>query len=430
MDYSDDHCLYEFTENQVLRMFAQFRLYRSGLRQDITLQNGVSSESTSMIQYELQTYVLSTSPGSRVECTASAALGGDIDMYMRDGAAPLISSGFGLQSYQEADCVSENEQSSEGCSMLSSSGLAYISLYAYRGTADAVVTCTGAGIETATQLSSGVFSAPFDVAPAEEKVFSLPISDPNERVVCFLDSPVDDDVTFYVRFSQPPDASTQNFDCSASGAGMCSVSNAGDASVLWATVTSASVAAGLSFACFASVPGPIVSLSPNLPSQAQSLNAFEEQTYLLEPPSGSIVTCQTNTVGGGDGNMFLRWGAEPELGSATFDCSVFDMTRSCTVTDPGLGTPLLYVTVETFASGLTDLEVECSVSFAAIPLESEVPTSPFDLFDGATRTFSIGVRRGDNITCELTADNPAEDTVDLFVSCCVFQTNLLAATVE
>jgi hypothetical protein len=409
MDYSDDNCLYEFTENQVNRMQAQFGLYRSELRQDITLMNGVTSDPTDMRRYEFQTYVLAAPVGARVEC-ASSSEGGDIDLYMRDGEPPVLST-------NSLDCFGESGNSNEACSILANTGFAYVSIYGFKRTDGAVVTCTTSELETATEITSGISSEPFDVRPNEEKVFTLLIEDPNARVACFLESNnPSEDTNVFLRFNQPPDFNTNNYDCQSSGSEICSVANPGDAAVLWATVTSSSLVNDLSFACFSTVPDPEIMLSPNVRTDLISLDAFEEQSFLLLPAPGASVTCQVATGSTGSGNMFLRWSSEPDLSSGTYDCSVFDLTRSCTVTDPGLATPKLYVTIETFGAGLDNLELECSVDFPSISLQDGVATEPFDLFDSASETFDVQISRGDNITCLLTADNPEVDSVDLFVS--------------
>jgi hypothetical protein len=409
MDYSDDFCLYEFTENQLTRMQAQFSLYRSGQRQNIALTDAVTSQPTDMQRYELQTYVLNSSEGARVDCASDAAGGGNIDIFMRDGEPPVIST-------DSVDCAAETDRSRESCSIRAETGVTYVSIYGYRRTDDVVVTCTASAIDTPTELANGVFSESFDVRQDETKVFTLQVDDPNARVVCLLESDMpDEDLNFFLRFNQPPDTNTNDYECQSSGAETCSVMNSGEASVLWATVTSSSLANDLSFACYSTVPDPAIMLFPNVPTDPISLGPFEAQSFVSLPAQKSVVICQAIT-GVGSGNMFLRWNAEPDLSSGTYDCSVFDLTRSCTVRDPGVATPRLFVTVETFGSGLIFLELECTADFNSMPIQDGIPTEPFDLLEGEGTTFDLQIGRGDDITCLLTSDNPEMNSVDLFVS--------------
>ena len=150
MDYSDDRCLFEFTESQIDRMIAQYSLYRSGLRQVVDLLDGVQSDPTDMEQYELQTYRMNVSPGKRVECTSSAT-GGDIDMYVSDGVEPILL-------VNRFNCASQFLDSFERCSILANSdlGATYVSIYAYKATIGAVVTCTTLDVEASTDRKSVV----------------------------------------------------------------------------------------------------------------------------------------------------------------------------------------------------------------------------------------------------------------------------------
>jgi len=408
MDYSDDFCLYEFTANQITRMHAQFNLYRSGFRQNIALMDGVSSQPTDIRQYELQTYILNSSEGARVECTSNGD-GGDIDLFMRDGEPPVIST-------DSFDCAEENDGSRESCSIRTETGVTYASIYGYRRTDSAIVTCTASAIDTPTVLANGVFSESFNLRADETAVFTLQVDDPDARVVCLLESNTpSEDLMFSLRFNQPPDTNTDDYECQSSGENTCSVVNEGGASVLWATVTSSSRANNLSFGCYSSVPGPAIMLFPNVPTEPISLGPFEARTFVSLPAPKSVVTCQA-TTGVGSGNMFLRWNSEPDLSSGTYDCSVLDLGRSCTVRDPGVATPTLFVTVETFGTGLSFLELECTADFNSIPIQNGIATEAFDLINGVGETFDLEIDRGDVITCTLTADDPEGNTADLFLN--------------
>ena len=407
MDYSDDRCLFEFTESQIDRMKAQYNLYRRGNRQVVDLSNGVESTPTDMEQYELQTYKMNAPIGNRVECSSSAT-DGDIDMYVSDGKAPILM-------LEDFNCASQSFDSMESCSILANSnvGAIYVSIYAYKATVQAVVTCTTSELEASAALQNGQIAGPFALGANEESLFTLDVSGSEFRVVCILEGGTGDE-TFSLRFDQPPDLNTFDYDCISFGPGRCTVVNSRGRSTLWAAVTASAGSIVLYFGCYRSLPNEPILLSPSTPTDAITLGTYEAQTFLISPPSGSVVTCETFSSSG-SGNMFLKWNSAPDLSIADYDCSDFGLTRPCIVTEPGWVMSSLFVVVEAFQNGLSSLEVACDVEFQFTPIQDGVPTEPFDLLEGEQRTFSLAVNRGETIVCNATAANPDQDTIDLWV---------------
>ena len=403
MDYSDDNCLYEFTPAQVTRMFAQYTLYRIG-RQDITLQDSVTSGPTDMLQHELQTYVLQVPSGSNVECTSEASdTFGDVDIYMRDGATPDISTNnFG--------CTSQSVGSSEACSMLSQTGRVYVSAYAYRGTGGVAMTCSGTGIvDTVLELSSGVSSPPFDLVANGEKVLTLQIGDPDTQVVCLLE-PSTDSATIFVRFDQPPDPNTNDYECTTSGLSSCTVVNPTDAQTLWVLVTSSVAVSGLSVIC--SIGSAPIPLENGVSSEPISLSTGMVQSYIYDVTPGSTVSCQIEPIDPlslGDADLFLQYDAEADIVNLAYACASLGETsvEGC-VLDVPEGVSTIWATVEAWEA-FQDVFITCTSEFSlsAITLIDGQPSDPLSLPALETQTYRLVVTQGPNVICA--TDHLVED---------------------
>jgi hypothetical protein len=110
MDYSDDVCLYEFTDGQTTVMQACWDMYRLGNgsdRPEIELSLGVPSAPLYLVPGESQVYRLDISDvEGNVICTTSGDEG-DADLYVSLDSPP---------SFDISDCcVSESEDSIESC---------------------------------------------------------------------------------------------------------------------------------------------------------------------------------------------------------------------------------------------------------------------------------------------------------------------------
>lgn len=91
MDYSDDLCLYTFTEGQIIRAKSQVETYRLGVgggggggggREDLVLADGVLSEGISLFEGEMQHFSLEVAANSRVTCVTSGD-NGDAGRFVR-----------------------------------------------------------------------------------------------------------------------------------------------------------------------------------------------------------------------------------------------------------------------------------------------------------------------------------------------------------
>ena len=71
MDYSDDLCLYTWTEGQIIRVRSQLETYRLGggsftQGEDLPLADGVPSDSIDLFEGQVQHYFLEVGGGTRV----------------------------------------------------------------------------------------------------------------------------------------------------------------------------------------------------------------------------------------------------------------------------------------------------------------------------------------------------------------------------
>jgi hypothetical protein len=91
-------------------------------------------------------------------------------------------------------------------------------------------------------------------------------------------------------------------------------------------------------------------LTDGVPSDPLSLTIFETQSFTLAIEPGARVTCST-TADSGDGDLFLRFDAEPDdLGEDYICASISNLSEEiCIARDPG-GAFVLWALVAAFTS--------------------------------------------------------------------------------
>jgi hypothetical protein len=158
--------------------------------------------------------------------------------------------------------------------------------------------------------------------------------------------------------------------------------------------------------CKIFLPGPRIALADGVPSVPLGLIRFETQSFTLAIEPGARVTCST-TADSGDADLFIRFGAEPDLVEGRYICSgITDLSiETCIARDPGVNF-VLWALVEAFTS-IENLEITCSATLPPPPtlLTDGVASDPFSLSSSQTQTFTLAVASGETVMCETAADN-------------------------
>lgn len=402
MDYSSDSCLYEFVPGQAVTMQAQWEIYRVGVREDLSVADGISTEPLSLFQGEVQNYMFAGAPGTLVTCS-TAGNNGDADLFMRVDSPPDLSERIFY-------CGGGSSGSNEICSANNLDGTIYIALYAFKAFENVILTCTSSKLVTPISLLDDVASDPISLPSGEEQSFKLDVT-PSSRVTCQTTGD-SGDADLYVRFNAEPFIAAGRFDCQSAGGNsneLCALVTPGDASVLWATIRAFSSVENVILTCTSTAPRPPLALSDGVPSDLVNLVRDEAQSFTLQVEPEARVTCTTTSVGG-DGSLYLRWDNEPDLATQTFACISVGFSRNCTVANPY--STLLWATVVTL-SGLDGFSLTCTSALPEpISLTDGVPSEPLSLATARVQQYNLDIRRGANVVCETTGSN---GDADLFV---------------
>lgn len=402
MDYSSDNCLYEFVPGQAVTMQAQWGIYRAVVREDRSVGDGIPAEPLSLFQGEVQQYVFTGAPtGSRVTCSI-AGTNGDADLFLRSSSSPDLTE-------RVYDCSAGSSDSNEICLLNNNDdGTIYVAVYAAKAFDNVVLTCASSPQLVPITLLDGVASDPIAMVIGEEQSFTLDVT-PGLRVTCETTGDITGDTDLYVQFGTEPLIASGSFDCDSLGSTSnesCSLFAPDDASVLWATIRAFNTDENVVLTCTSTAPRPLSILSDGVPSDAVSLARDEAQSFTLQVQSEARVTCTTFATGG-DGSLYLRWDNEPDLGTQTYDCASVNFRRTCTVAKPG--SVILWATVLS-PSGLDGFSLTCTSGLPEpITLTNEIASAPLSLATGRIEDFKLNIRRGANITCEITGSNGDAD---------------------
>jgi len=269
--------------------------------------------------------------------------------------------------------------------------LLYVSLVPYNGpVSDAVVTCTSrteTGIVepgSAIELVDGVPSEPLSLETDQAQSYTL-VTSPNANVVCqTVGDGSGGDADLYLRWEEEPDLELYIWDCaSTSFEGsdeLCTVANPGGATVLWATVDawepvsesesklatpfmgvhfshhdsaflfSIKQFSGVTIQCTSSAP---VSLTAGVPSDPFSLSAFNSLSFTLAIDFDQQIICQTTATTVADADLFLRFGAAPDIAGGNFDCFSINLESDeiCSVRNVA-GADILWATVSSLSDSV------------------------------------------------------------------------------
>ena len=184
-----------------------------------------------------------------------------------------------------------------------------------------------------------------------------PLSISQRNITCETNA-TSGDLDLYLGFDQPVDVATAFGECgqSFSSVEVCSVTDPGTAELLYVSlvpyngpVSDAVVTCTSRLETGIVEPGSAIELVDGVPSEPLSLETGQAQSYTLVTSPNANVVCQTVGDGsGGDADLYLRWGEEPDLELYIFDCSSTSFEGSdevCTVANPG-GATVLWATVD------------------------------------------------------------------------------------
>jgi len=132
MDYSDDVCMFTWTQGQIDVMHANIEFYRSGKTPDLRpelLSDGYHSEDYTMAPGFTRNFYIHVPTKSNVTCSTRAE-GGDVNLYMNWGG-----------SVTDFDCSSEGDDSTESCEIGPSQGAAYAWVYSKETTVNFDIKC-------------------------------------------------------------------------------------------------------------------------------------------------------------------------------------------------------------------------------------------------------------------------------------------------
>jgi hypothetical protein len=399
MDYSSDNCLYEFVPGQALIMQAQWEIYRIGVREDLSVADGIPTEPLALFQGEVQNYIFVEAAGTRVMCSI-AGDNGDADLYMRSSSPPDLTE-------RVYDCSAESFDSNEFCISNNDDGSIHVALYAAKSFENVVLTCASSPLLIPISLVDGVALDPIILATDEEQSFTLDVT-PGSQVTCETTGD-NGDADLYVRFNAEPILVTGGFDCDSAGGTSdeaCTLVAPSDSSVLWATIRAFSSAENVILTCTSFAPRPPITLSDGVPSGTISLVRDEAQRFTLQVQSEARVTCTTSTTGG-DGSLYLRWDEEPDLATQTYDCASVSFSRTCTVAKPG--SVVLWATVVS-SSSLDEFSLICTSRLPEpITLTNGATSAPLSLATDRVQEYKLNIRRGASITCQTAGSNGDAD---------------------
>jgi hypothetical protein len=163
--------------------------------------------------------------------------------------------------------------------------------------------------------------------------------------------------------------------------------------------------------CARFLPAPPITLTDGAPSDPLSLSVFETQAFILAIEPGARAACLT-TADSGDADLYIRFGAEPDIVQGDFDCSSTSALseESCNARDPG-GAFALWALVAAYGS-FENLSITCSTTLPPPTILTDgVVFGPFSLFAGQTQTFTLAIAAGERVTCETAAASGDADLI-------------------
>jgi hypothetical protein len=135
----------------------------------LRLLNGVASDPISVATGEEQRFTLDVTPGSWVTCETTGGPTGDVDLYVRYNAAPVIADGiYDCASYSSTD---SNE---EACALIppGDASILWATIQGWSAAEKVTLTCTS------SSSPSGVFSSAPSSAPSSSPTSGTPTTSP------------------------------------------------------------------------------------------------------------------------------------------------------------------------------------------------------------------------------------------------------------
>jgi hypothetical protein len=395
MDYSDDACLYEWTQGQIDVIHANLDYWRfdsSEKFEAVELKLGEYSEGYGIpVGAEREFYVdvptVDAPTQSEIMCMTHAE-DGDVDIYVSwDG------------SFRSLECTGESFTSKEICFVGPHSGRVYVLVSAYLTTTDMTIYCSTVNRASGSLALSDGVTVDASIGQDILQSYTLDLSDASTlyalgSIECTTTGTGDVDLFMSTSDSFGSSSSCQS-QTPRSATESCTL--ASDASSTISIWLFAVVASDVLLECRID-PFDAIELTSGQESVGNTVSAGERRHFFLHVSDPSFASC-TTTADNGDLDLYMAWGNPFEA-----ECNSIE-SGSNEFCELPIGTGYVFATAQAYEA-TSDFGITCTTESVSVTVLTNGDTvGPFNLESGGTEAFILDVPSTFSVTCNVFADN-------------------------